>query len=475
MKQFSLLALLSWLSISQLFAQAPQKMTYQAVIRNSSNTLVANTSVSMRLSIMKDSPSGTIVYSETQTATTNANGLVTAAIGAGTVISGTFSSIDWGNGSFYIQSETDPAGGSNYSITAVTQLLSVPYALYAGKCGPSGQNSGDMQYWDGTQWVVVPAGTNGQTLTFCNGVPQWGPCPVPHSATIQNFQGIYNTSTGILNISWDASAESGLSKYKVLRKDPASGNYVLEITADAVGPGHYSFPDSPAPAEGIYDYEIIPVYTDNTEGSVLATTQVTVGIKDYAELSSFTLTANEDNVSVHLAWVSSEESNVYQYKYEKKLPGETTFTSIDNNPFDAEFAGMQYGLDDYFGTIGTIQYRLVAYFFDNTKQVLDTQSITIIDKQANISNFTFVPNGSNIDIQWQSTNEVNVVSYYVEYFTATNPTTVKPITGVTAHGPGTYGPFQIPNPGTGYYSYSLVAVCTDGTAIDVGGGQINIP
>ncbi len=73
-----------------VFAQAPQKMSYQAVIRNSSNTLVINTQVGMQISILQGWANGTAVYVETQTPTSNANGLVSIEIGAGTVVSGTF-------------------------------------------------------------------------------------------------------------------------------------------------------------------------------------------------------------------------------------------------------------------------------------------------------------------------------------------------------------------------------------------------
>jgi hypothetical protein len=114
-----------------MFAQAPQKMSYQAVIRNASNILVANQSVGMRISILQGSPSGSAVYQETQSPTTNINGLVSIEIGAGTIVSGTFSAIDWSAGPYFAKTETDPTGGTNYTITGTTQLLSVPYALYA--------------------------------------------------------------------------------------------------------------------------------------------------------------------------------------------------------------------------------------------------------------------------------------------------------------------------------------------------------
>lgn len=116
-------------------AQSPQKMSYQAVIRNASNTLVTSTPVGMKISILQGTSTGTVSYAETQTPSTNTNGLVSIEIGTGAVVSGTLSAINWANGPYFIKTETDPSGGTSYNITATTQLLSVPNALYAEKGG----------------------------------------------------------------------------------------------------------------------------------------------------------------------------------------------------------------------------------------------------------------------------------------------------------------------------------------------------
>jgi hypothetical protein len=113
------------------FAQAPEKMSYQAVIRNSSNQLVTDHAIRMKISILQGSVSGTAVYAETQATSTNANGLVTIEIGGGTIITGSFSEIDWAAGPYFIKTETDPTGGTSYTITGTSQLLSVPYAMYS--------------------------------------------------------------------------------------------------------------------------------------------------------------------------------------------------------------------------------------------------------------------------------------------------------------------------------------------------------
>lgn len=121
---------------TNIFAQAPSKMSYQAVIRGSDNKLVVNSKVGMRISIQKLGfglpPSYTTVYAETQNPATNDNGLVSIEIGTGSVITGNFAGIEWGNGTYFIKTDIDPAGGTNYTITAKSQILSVPYAFYAG-------------------------------------------------------------------------------------------------------------------------------------------------------------------------------------------------------------------------------------------------------------------------------------------------------------------------------------------------------
>lgn len=137
------------LMTASVFAQAPNKMSYQAVIRNTSNALVTNSAVGIRISILQSSPSGTAVYLETQTPTTNANGLASIEIGGGSVVSGIFSTIDWANGPYFIKTETDPLGGTAYTITGTNQLLSVPYALHS-------KTSESIANFDTTRTLIIP-------------------------------------------------------------------------------------------------------------------------------------------------------------------------------------------------------------------------------------------------------------------------------------------------------------------------------
>ncbi len=181
------------------YAQAPQQLNYQAVARNNSGAPITNASVAVRISIHDSTAQGPVLYSERDTATTNQFGLFTCQVGAGNVISGTFATINWGAAAKFMQVDLDATGGSSYTSMGTTQLVSVPYALYAqtsgngagpvgptgatgnagatgsigavGATGPTGPNgatgstgatgllqagtaAGNTAFWNGTQWQV---------------------------------------------------------------------------------------------------------------------------------------------------------------------------------------------------------------------------------------------------------------------------------------------------------------------------------
>ena len=120
--------LVAVLITASLFAQAPEKMTYQAVVRDDNSILITSTEVGIEINIYQEgSESGTLVYTETQTPATNANGLFSIEIGGQTG----FDTITWANGPYFLETNIDVAGGTNYTITGVSQLLTVPYALHA--------------------------------------------------------------------------------------------------------------------------------------------------------------------------------------------------------------------------------------------------------------------------------------------------------------------------------------------------------
>ena len=154
--------------------------------RNANGGLVINQTVGLRVSILQSTPSGTLVFQETYNPkpSTNANGLLTVEIGSGVASTGTFSLINWATGPYYLKTETDPAGGSNYTITGTSKLLSVPYALFTAKAA-NGLNllatpkSGDILYNNGDDWILLPKGTEGQVLKIVSQLPAWFPADLP--------------------------------------------------------------------------------------------------------------------------------------------------------------------------------------------------------------------------------------------------------------------------------------------------------
>jgi hypothetical protein len=159
-------------SIITALAQAPQKMSYQSVIRNSEGTLLVSTLVGLKISVVKDGPTGTVVYEETQTNTTNENGLLSIEVGGGTPVLGTFSAINWATGIYYLKTETDPNGGSNYTISGVGQLLSVPYSLYASNSQNPGKSTivltGDITDSEAATQIATEFGNNTENLIIDN-------------------------------------------------------------------------------------------------------------------------------------------------------------------------------------------------------------------------------------------------------------------------------------------------------------------
>jgi hypothetical protein len=175
------------------FAQAPQKMTYQAVIRDAANNLIVSSPVGMRISILQGSAVGTAVYVETQIASTNANGLVTTEIGTGSPVIGAFAIINWANGPYFLKTETDPTGGTSYSITATSQLNSVPYALYAEKAGSISTGQDIFEVYGTAQLAVTSAATS---YVLIPGLSQVVNIPAGYKAYVSTDGGIQCTATG---------------------------------------------------------------------------------------------------------------------------------------------------------------------------------------------------------------------------------------------------------------------------------------
>lgn len=194
-------------------AQSPNSFNYQAIPRDANGNIMQNQNISMKLSILKGSSSGSVAYAETHTVMTNDQGLVNLKVGTGTVTSGNFASINWGSNDYFLKVEMDPNGRSQYQMMGTNQLASVPYSLYSETAGNtfsgnyndlsntpmlhnvatssnykdlnntpnmsnyisiSNPSAGDMLYYTGSGWSKLNAGNNGNVMKINNnGMPSW--------------------------------------------------------------------------------------------------------------------------------------------------------------------------------------------------------------------------------------------------------------------------------------------------------------
>ena len=159
MKKYILFILSIFLYTVNFAQTPPEAFKYQSIVRDASGNMLQNQAVGFQFTIIQGSPTGNIVYQEVYAATTNSYGLVNFDIGNGSVVSGSFSAIDWSQGPYFIQTGLDVTGATNYSIMSTNELMSVPYALYAktsggGPPGPQGPV--------GAQGNTGPQGQTGQ-------------------------------------------------------------------------------------------------------------------------------------------------------------------------------------------------------------------------------------------------------------------------------------------------------------------------
>lgn len=165
---------------TNLQAQFPEGFSHQALIRDASKHLIINSPVGIRVSIIQGMPEGSIVYSETHTPVSNSNGLISFVIGQGTIINGIFGEINWINGPYFIKTEADPTGGTDYTISGTSQINSVPYALHSGSLVLTSAN--------GYMYEIIVDDSGGLSAMALPGQP------CPGFPNVTDFDGnIYNT------------------------------------------------------------------------------------------------------------------------------------------------------------------------------------------------------------------------------------------------------------------------------------------
>jgi trimeric autotransporter adhesin len=200
----SFLLVLFWIN---LFSQTPQAFKYQSVVRNLSGQVLTNKAVTFRISILQGSATGTVMYSELHSKTTNDFGLADMEIGKGTPVSGSFGSINWGTATFFMKVEIDPAGGTNYQAMGTSQLVSVPYALFAKnvEIEADGDPSNEIQTLS-LSGAVVSLSKGGGSVTVPS-ADNWGTEYVHTDATLAGT----GTVSSTLKI-----ADNGVNSVKIL-------------------------------------------------------------------------------------------------------------------------------------------------------------------------------------------------------------------------------------------------------------------
>lgn len=185
-----------------LLAQAPQGINYQTVVRNSAGVAIDNQNVSIRFTVLQNSVNGSAVYTETHSVTTNSLGLVNLVIGQGAASQGSFNAIDWATGNYYVKTEVDVTGGSNYIVAGTQQLMSVPYALFANKAlnndDADADPTNELQTlsFDNNSGNLSLSQGNTITLPFTSGGDNWGSQTVQTGASLSGN----GTSASPLNV-----------------------------------------------------------------------------------------------------------------------------------------------------------------------------------------------------------------------------------------------------------------------------------
>lgn len=251
--------LLSALFISFLtFAQVPQGISYQAIALNGSGTPVASSNVRVKLSILDNSATGAVLYSETQLKTTTAQGLFNLTIGQGTLVSGAFNTINWGTNSKFLKVEMDITGGTTYVLVGTTQLLSVPYALAADSLVTSAGEGITLVSPNGTpyQLTVNDAGELSLPTSGANGT-------VPNQLYLYGTFNSFNAATSLLfnndgSIFYGYKYLTSGGQLKFLADNNANATiYGLDASQNlAIGGSAYNVPSNGFYFVQIYHYDV---------------------------------------------------------------------------------------------------------------------------------------------------------------------------------------------------------------------------
>lgn len=240
-KRIIVLTILAACMAMEAIGQVPQAFKYQAIARDNSGNIISDTKVSFRMSILQGSITGPVSYEETDTATTNQFGLANISIGAGTPIVGKMSSVNWGNGPYFMKIEFDPAGGNNFTFMGGSQLLSVPYALYSQTTGDTAMwsTTGNLHTNPLTNYIGTndTEGINIRVYDSLAGLITYG---IPYNTgygvntLIRNKRGYYNAAFGFdaLNFNVKGYNDVGVGWFALRDNIYGNGNTAIGAFAD---------------------------------------------------------------------------------------------------------------------------------------------------------------------------------------------------------------------------------------------------
>jgi hypothetical protein len=278
-----LLSILVLLTISFVaFAQLPNKFNFQGIVRNSSGVAVSNQAVQIRISILDASATGPILYQERHSVTTNQFGLYNVAIGGGTILSGTFNSINWGFQDKYIKTEISTNNGVTFNTLGTSQLLAVPYAMFAGSTNnPGPQGPAGPTGPQGPQGATGPAGPQGpQGISGSNGNTILSGSTAPLSTQGNNGDYYLNTTTNIL---YGPKTSSGWGSGTILTGQGPQGPAGPTGPQGPAGPTGATGPQGPAGNNGnsILNGTTVPTSTQGNNGDfyINTTTNIIYGPK----------------------------------------------------------------------------------------------------------------------------------------------------------------------------------------------------
>ncbi|MCB2221641.1 MAG: hypothetical protein KQI35_14690 [Bacteroidetes bacterium] len=206
----NIIMFMALMMISILHAQPPAKFKYQAVARDAAGDLLTNQSVTFRISILRSSPTGTLVFQEVHPTVTNDLGLANLEIGGGVITTGDISTINWDLYNFYLKIEMDPAGGTAYQTMGTAQLLSVPYALFAGD-DPHWDLNGDNLVMNASGNVGIGSYSPNSKLEILKNFPS--------TNTTEDLLEIIRGSTG--------TVANGIGAGLIFRNEVSNGGYSL--------------------------------------------------------------------------------------------------------------------------------------------------------------------------------------------------------------------------------------------------------